>query len=182
MPPLTGTLQGRQPASTAPADSWIWAAVQANSPFPWRGTSAKPSAATPIPDAGHRVDNVEVWFEEKNAGFVEVFVRDIPAHFPFFITYTPPRAEHRATQGITVQDQPDLTALLLRSTEPEADARLLADLIGCPVNGSTVALPGAEVRFEHGATTGLYGIAVHGLDASTAPADIAGMTVAVEPR
>lgn len=145
------------------------------------------AAAARLRDAGHEVDDIEVRFEEQNAGFVEVFVRDVPAYFPFFISYDPPRAEiarmraeHRATEGVSLDGRPDLVALLVRSTEPEADARLLGDLVGRPASGSTVALPGAEVRFEEGPRTGLYGVAVRGLDPSTAPTEIAGMTVVAE--
>ncbi|MFC9659968.1 VOC family protein [Nocardia sp. NPDC127606] len=137
--------------------------------------------------AGHDVDDIEVRFEERNAGFVEVFVRDVPTYFPFFITYDPPRAEiarlraeRRAAQGISLDGRPDLVALLIRSAEPEADARLLADLVGCPADGSTVALPGAEVRFEQGAPNGLYGIVVRGLDPAAAPTEVLGMTVVAE--
>ncbi|MFF2083775.1 VOC family protein [Nocardia sp. NPDC058176] len=137
--------------------------------------------------AGREVDDIEVRFEDRNVGFVEVFVRDAPAYFPFFITYDPPRAEigrmraeYRAKEGITFEGRPDLVALLVRSAEPEADAQLLADFLECPVSGSTVALPGAEVRFEEGAPSGLYGIAVRGLDPSTAPTEVAGMTVVVD--
>ncbi len=142
------------------------------------------ATAARLREAGHEVDDVEVRFEEQDVGFVEVFVRDVPAYFPFFITYDPPRAEiarmraeHRATEGITFDGRPDLVALLVRSAEPEADARLLADLVGCPTSGSTVALPGAEVRFEECAPAGLYGVAVRGLDPSSGPTEVAGMTV-----
>ncbi|WP_306363717.1 VOC family protein [Nocardia sp. CC227C] len=137
--------------------------------------------------AGYAVDDIEVRFEEQGVGFVEVFVRDAPAFFPFFITYDPPRAEiarmraeHRAAEGVHADDSPDLVAVLARSTEPEADARLLAEFLGCPVSGSTVTLPGAEVRFEEGATTGLYGIAVSGLAPAATPTEVAGMAIIAE--
>ncbi|ASR36692.1 hypothetical protein BAY61_18665 [Prauserella marina] len=145
------------------------------------------ATAARLRESGREVEDVEVRFEEKNAGFVEVFVRDVPAYFPFFITYDPPRAmiarmraEHRAAQGITFDNCPDLVALLIRSAEPDADARLLADLVGCSVNDATVALPGAEVRFEKGERAGLYGIVVRGPESSAMPAEVAGVTVIVE--
>ncbi|GAA2779435.1 VOC family protein [Crossiella cryophila] len=145
------------------------------------------ATAARLRQAGREVEEIEVWFEERDAGFVEVFVRDAPTYFPFFITYSPPRAEiarmraeHRASQGITLASRPDLVALLARSPEPAADARLLADLVGCPAVGDTVALPGAEVRFTEGSPAGLYGIAVRGLDPSAAPAELAGLTVVAE--
>lgn len=146
------------------------------------------ATAARLREAGHDVIEEEVRFEEQNAGFVEVYVRDAPLYFPFFISYDPPRAElarmraeHRAAAGVTLDRyRPDLVALLARSDRPEADARRLADLLGCAVSGSTVALPGAEVRFEEGTPSGLYGIAVRGLDLSTVPAEIAGMTVQPE--
>ena len=134
--------------------------------------------------AGHDIVEDAVRFEEQNAGFVEVYVRDVPPYFPFFITYDPPRAEiarmraeYRATEGITFDGSSDLIALLARSDDPEADAHRLAELVGCPVSGSTVDLPGAEVRFERGAPSGLYGIAVRGLDPSTGPVGVAGLEV-----
>ncbi|MFE6857170.1 VOC family protein [Nocardia sp. NPDC057668] len=137
--------------------------------------------------AGREVDEVEVRFEERNVGFVEVFVRDAPAHFPFFITYDPPRAElarmraeYRAAQGVTAGSGPDLSALLVRSADPESEARLLGALVDCPVDGATVALPGAEVRFEQGAPTGLYGIAVRGPGSPDRVSEVAGMTVVTE--
>jgi catechol 2,3-dioxygenase-like lactoylglutathione lyase family enzyme len=135
-------------------------------------------------EAGHEVVVDEVRFEDRNAGFVEVYVRDAPTYFPFFITYDPPRAEiarlraeHRAAEGITFDGSPNLVALLARSPEPEADARRLGELMGSLVIGTTVALPGAEVRFEHGTSAGLYGIAVRGLEPSAGPTEIAGVTV-----
>lgn len=138
-------------------------------------------------EAGHEVEEVEVWLEEQQAGFVEVFVRDVPAYFPFFITYEPPRAEiarmraeYRQEHGISLDGRPDLVALLVRSADPAADARLLGDLVGIPAVGSTVPLPGGEVRFEGGSPAGLHGIAVRGLDPSSGPREVAGVTVTVE--
>ncbi|MFP5023262.1 VOC family protein [Pseudonocardia phyllosphaerae] len=138
--------------------------------------------------AGRDVDEIAVWFEEKGAGFVEAFVRDAPAYFPFFISYDPPRAEiarmraeYRAAEGITFEGRPDLVALLARTPDPDTDARLLADLLGCLVVGTTVALPGAEVRFEEGNPAGLYGISVRGLERPTGPTEVAGMTVVPGP-
>ncbi|QOC94548.1 VOC family protein [Micromonospora craniellae] len=143
--------------------------------------------AARLREAGREVDEIEVRFEEHDAGFVEVFVRDAPTYFPFFITYDPLRAEiarmraaHRAAEGITFEGRPDLIALLIRTHDPDAEARLLADLVGCPAVGSTVALPGAEVRFEEGTPTGLYGIVVRGLDQAAEPTKVAGMTVVSE--
>ncbi len=146
--------------------------------------------AAQLRDAGHDVVEIEVRFEEKNAGFIEVFVRDAPPYFPFFISYDPPRAElarlraeHRAAEGITFDGNPDLVALLARSTDPETDAQRLAELVGCTASGAAVNLPGAEVRFEEGAHAGLYGIAVRGLDPSAGPSEIAGMLVRpIKPR
>ncbi|WLP92539.1 VOC family protein [Gordonia sp. NB41Y] len=145
------------------------------------------ATAAALRDAGREVDVVEVRFADRDAGFVEVFVRDAPAHFPFFITYDPPRAEiarmraeHRAAQGISLEGRPDLAAILIRSTDPESDARLLAEFLGCEATGSTVALPGAHVRFVEGPTTGLYGIAVRDLDMPTDSVEVLGMTVIAE--
>lgn len=146
------------------------------------------ATATRLRAAGHTVEDIEVHLEDPRVGFVEVFVRDTPAYFPFFITYDPPReeivrlrAEYRAGHAITFEGQPDLAALLIRSPDPKADARRLAELIDCAVDGSTVALPGAEVRFEEGNPAGLYGIVVRGLDLSAEPREIAGLTVRSEP-
>ncbi len=118
-----------------------------------------PATAAWLREAGHDVVEDEVWFEERGAGFIEVYVRDVPSYFPLFISYDPPRAElarlraeHRAAEGIELDpDRPDLVALLVRTDEPETEARRLAELVGCPVDGASVALPGAEVRFEKGA-------------------------------
>ncbi|MGX1808492.1 VOC family protein [Nocardia sp. NPDC055321] len=153
--------------------------------------------AVDVPDAravaarlradGRDVDDIEVRFEDRNVGFVEVFVRDAPSHFPFFITYDPPRAElarmraeHRAAAGISSDGRSDLVALLVRSPEPEAEAKLLADFTGGTADGTTVALPGAEVRFEKGSPAGLYGIVVRGLGRPAEVFEVAGMTIAVE--
>lgn len=148
------------------------------------------ATAVALRAAGHDVSEIEVWFEERNAGFIEVFVNDAPSYFPFFISYSPPRAEiarfraeRRAAQGISLDGSPDLVALLARSENPEADAQRLAGLVGCGATGATVDLPGAEVRFEPGTPSGLYGIAVRGLAAPSEPAEpveIAGMTVRPE--
>lgn len=144
------------------------------------------SMAVRLRAAGRQVEELEVWFEDKGVGFVEVFVRDAPSYFPFFITYDPPRAEiaamraeYRQAKGISLAGGPDLVALLVRSPAPDSDALLLADLLDCPVDGARVALPGAEVRFESGEVAGLYGIVVRGL-APAEPVVIAGMTVVVE--
>ncbi|AFT99504.1 hypothetical protein [Nocardia brasiliensis] len=133
--------------------------------------------------AGREVDVVEVRFEEENVGFVEVFVRDAPAYFPFFITYDPPRheigrmrAEARAAAGISSAGRPDLVALLIGSVDPEGEARVFAEFVGCPARDSVVALPGAEVRFAEGFALGLSGIAVRGAPVARAT-NIAGMTV-----
>lgn len=138
--------------------------------------------------AGRRVEAVEVHFEEQDVGFVEVFVRDAPAYFPFFITYRPPRAElarmraeYREREGIADGNGVDLVALLVRTAAPEDDAQALADLLDCPVHGTTVELPGAEVRFHRGAPDGLYGIVVRGPEPAAGPVEVAGMTVVVEP-
>ncbi|ALL79408.1 hypothetical protein AD006_29500 (plasmid) [Pseudonocardia sp. EC080610-09] len=145
------------------------------------------ATAARLREAGRDVVEIEVRFEEHNAGFVEAFVRDAPSYFPFFISYQPPRAEiarmraaHRAAEVITSEDRPDLVALLVRSGAPETDARDLAELVGSEVDGSTVALSGAEVRFEQGAPAGLYGIEVRGLDHASGSIEVAGMTVVPE--
>jgi hypothetical protein len=140
--------------------------------------------------AGHDVEVADIWLEDRNAGFVEVFVRDLPAYFPFLITYTPPRAEiaqmraaFRAERGIErPADRPDLAALLIASPDPEGDAQRLADLTGAARTGGVVALPGAEVRFEpEGADgkVGIRGIAVRRLPGA-APLEIAGVEVVPE--
>jgi hypothetical protein len=138
--------------------------------------------------AGRDVDVVEMWFEDRGGGFVEVFVRDAPSFFPFFITYSPARAElgrmraeHRNAAGISTEGRPDLVALLIGSADPEKQARELADFLGCPARGSIVELPGAEVRFQQRASAGLFGIAVRG-SSITGATTIAGLTVNEEPR
>jgi hypothetical protein len=137
--------------------------------------------------AGHPVDEIDIHLDDRGAGFVEVFARDTPAHFPFFITYDPPRAdiarmraEHRRAHGISLDGRPDLVALLVGSADPETDAHLLGEFIGCPVRGSTVELPGAEVRFGADAPDGLYGVAVSGGDSPGGPVDLAGMSIVRE--
>ncbi|MGO1950048.1 MAG: VOC family protein [Mycobacteriaceae bacterium] len=139
--------------------------------------------------AGHEVDEIEVRFEDQDAGFVEVFLRGERDYVPFFITYDPPReeiaamrAEHRAKEGITFDGVPDLVAILVRADDPEGEARRVGDVIGCPVDGTTVELPGAEIRFgEVGPDdrVGLHGIVVGGPDGvgDGGPFEIAGLTV-----
>ena len=144
--------------------------------------------AARLREAGHAVVESQVRFEDKNIGFTEVFLRDAPPYFPFFITYDPPRAElarmraaHRAAEGAVHDSRgPDLAAILVRSIDPTAHARRLAQLLGCTAAGATVPLNGAEIRFELGTSTALHGIAVRGLDASTEATQIAGMTVRFE--
>ncbi len=138
--------------------------------------------------AGRDVETVEVWFEDRNGGFVEVFVRDAPAWFPFFITYQPPREElgrmraaHREAAGITLPaERPDLVALLVGSAAPEAEARLLGELLGCTVRGTVVDLPGAQVRFESDSPAGLFGFVVRGSSIDGA-ATIEGVQIVAEP-
>lgn len=139
-------------------------------------------------DAGHDVEVVEVRLEDRDVGFVEVFATDLPSWFPFFITYRPPRAEmarlraeHRASEGVSFDGRPDLTALLARSQMPEEDARRLGALLGCDVDGSNVRLPGADIRVETGRSAGLYGIAVSGATASDGPVELHGLLVVPEP-
>lgn len=136
--------------------------------------------------AGREVEVTEVWFDDQNAGFVEVFVRDAPAYFPFFITYDPPRAElgrmraeHRAAAGISVEGRPDLAALLVGSADPEGEARQLANFVGRPVRGTVVDLPGAQIRFQEDSPPRLHGLSVRGslIDRSTT---IAGATLIAE--
>lgn len=140
--------------------------------------------------AGHDVEVADIWLEDRNAGFVEVFVRDLPSYVPFLITYSPPRAEiaqmraaFRAERGIErPADRPDLAALLLASPDPEGDAQRLADLTGATRTGGVVALPGAEVRFEPvGADgrVGIRGLAVRRLPGAAA-VEIAGVEVVPE--
>lgn len=147
---------------------------------------ARQVAAT-LRAAGHDVAETEVRFEERNAGFVEVFARDLPAHFPFFITYDPPRDEiaamraaHREATGRRLDGSLDLVALLVHSPDPEAEARLLGHVLGVPADGTTVTLPGAEVRFAAGPGAGLHGIAVRGLDPSAAASTIDGLQIIPE--
>ncbi|GAC70223.1 VOC family protein [Gordonia soli] len=134
--------------------------------------------------AGHEIEVVEVHFAEQNAGFVEVFVRDVPPHFPFFITYDPPRAElarrraeHRAAEGITSAGRPDLVALLVRTDDPEADAQRMADFVGCARSANTVRLAGAEIRFVAGAPSGLHGFVVRGRERTGEQFSVAGATL-----
>ncbi|GEM_PF-917863 len=134
--------------------------------------------------AGHEVIVDAVRFEEKDAGFTEVHVADSPAYVPFFIAYDPPReviatmrADHRAAQGEELDpDRPDITAVVIGSSTPKQDARYLGELLQIPSNDSTVALPGAAVRFTTEAPTGIYGIEVTGLGYS-APVELHGVTV-----
>lgn len=145
------------------------------------------ATAARLREAGHDVIEDEVYFEDRGVGFIEVYVRDAPPYFPFFITYNPPRteiarmrAEHRVAEGITFEERPDLVAILARSLNPVADAHQMAALVGCNVTDTTVALPGAEVRFTEGTPVGLYGIVVRGLDPTTAPTKIAGVWIQPE--
>lgn len=112
--------------------------------------------AARLRSAGREVREVEVRFEERDAGFVEVFLEDAPPSFPFFISYDPPRdviaqmrAEHREAElresgGVGAKEGPDLVALLVRGHDPEGEARTLGELLSLPVRGSAVELPGAE--------------------------------------
>ena len=155
--------------------------------------------AARLRSAGRQVREVEVRFEEKDAGFVEVLLEDAPPSFPFFISYDPPRdviaqmrAERREAARAEAGDTggapaaaseevgPDLAALLVRSHDPEGGARILGELLSLPVLGSTVELPGAEVRFEAGGPAGLFGIAVRGAGLGAEPREVAGLQVVPE--
>lgn len=139
-------------------------------------------------DSGYEPHGVDVHIEDKNVGFTEVIVADAPAWLPFLITYSPPRAEiaamraaHRASQGEErPADRPDLVALLARSENPVSDARTLGELLECPVNGTTVRLPGAEIRFEPGTASELHGFAVRGLPSAATPVTVAGAVIVPE--
>lgn len=141
------------------------------------------SFAVHVPDAhataraleagGYDVRIADVRFEEKNAGFTEVFISDAPTWFPFFINYDPPRstiaamrADHRISQGGDPEPAcvsgPDLAYLLVRSDSPAESTRRLAGLLGCRHDETTVHLPGAQIRFTPGAPSGLYGFGVRG--------------------
>ncbi|WP_066583343.1 VOC family protein [Corynebacterium provencense] len=132
---------------------------------------------------GHEVIIDEVWFEDRQGGFTEVHVTDVPHVTPFFIAYNPPReviarmrAEHRAANGVVFDpDRPQLVALLVGSATPEQDAASLASLIGCGVRGTTVDLQDAEIRFDADAPEGLYGITVSRF--GDEPTEIAGLTI-----
>lgn len=147
------------------------------------------ATAERLRDAGHEVDEAPVWFEDRGVGFLEIFVRDAPSYFPFFITYDPPRAElgktraaYRKEHGIEQPLNPgDLVALLIRTPDPASEAHLLGELSGCTVDGTVVRLPGGEVRFEQGAPAGLYGFVVRGVDVPGGEIEIAGVTVRSEP-
>ncbi|GAB3129657.1 hypothetical protein GCM10027289_12660 [Tsukamurella serpentis] len=145
-----------------------------------RATAARMRAA------GRDVEVVEVHFEDLDVGFVEVFVRDAPAHFPFFITYSPPRAELARMRaealeaaGTPVGPGPELVALVIGSADPHGESRLLAEFVGCAVRDTTVELPGAQVRFVESESPGLCGIVARGIP-EPEQATIAGMTVTVE--
>lgn len=141
--------------------------------------------AARLRELGHDVHLVDIHFEDKDAGFTEAFVPDAPAWFPFFITYDPPRAEiaamraaHRASLGEELApERPDLVAVLARSRNPDEDADPLGSLLECPVNDTTVELPGAQVRFEKGDEAELHGFAVRGLPALDGPVKVAGATI-----
>lgn len=152
--------------------------------------------AASLRDAGYQVSVCDIRFDDQidgqDTGFTEVFVTDAPAWFPFFISYSPPReviarmrAEHRVAQGGDGEPSsthgPDLVALLAHSNSPSDDARLLADLLGCELRGTTVALPGAHVHFEQTPSPdtipGLYGFTVRRAGLTESPAIVAGATV-----
>ncbi|MDL9945099.1 VOC family protein [Gordonia sp. ABSL11-1] len=143
------------------------------------------AVASRLRASGHAVEEVDVHLHDRDAGFVEVFASDAPTHFPFFITYDPPRADiarmradHRRAHGISFDGRPDLIALLIGSTAPDADAVLLGEFIGCQVRGRTVELPGAELRLTDDAPRGLYGIAVRDPNLrDSRPVDVSGMSI-----
>ncbi|MGN0096562.1 MAG: VOC family protein [Corynebacterium sp.] len=154
------------------------------------------ATAESLRDSGYEVSVCDIRFDDQvdgqDAGFTEVFVTDAPAWFPFFISYSPPReviaqmrAHHRVTQGGDSEPAsvhgPDLVALLVHSTSPSHDARLLADLLGCELRGATVALPGADIHVERmsapDSAPGLYGFTVQRAELTESPALIAGAAV-----
>ncbi|AHW64871.1 Hypothetical protein CGLY_12155 [Corynebacterium glyciniphilum AJ 3170] len=152
-----------------------------------------PATAALFRDAGYQVTVCDIRFDDQvdgqDAGFTEVFVTDAPAWFPFFISYSPPReviaqlrTDHRVTQGGDSEPPsergPDLVSLLAYSHTPSHDARVLSELLRCELRGTTVALPGAQVHFEHSpspdTTPGLYGFSVRRAGLTESPAFVAG--------
>lgn len=176
-----------------------WAIEASRTPGPVSFAVHVPDAqamAASLRDAGYQVSVCDIRFDDQidgqDAGFTEVFVTDAPALFPFFISYSPPReviarmrSEHRVEQGGDAEPPsthgPDLVALLAHSNTPSDDARLLSDLLGGELRGTTVAPTGADVHFKQTPSPdtipGLYGFTVRRAGLTESPAIVAGATV-----
>lgn len=146
----------------------------------------------------HEVVETQVRFEEHGLAFTEAFVLDGPLWWPFFISFDPPRdvlaarrvearaqAEAKAEADASTTAGPgppasdaDLVGVVVTSGDPEASATGVAELLGLPVEhvagAIRVPLPRVPLWFEPGATEGIAGLLVSGIEVA-APVDVAGL-------
>ncbi|MEM6908482.1 MAG: VOC family protein [Pseudomonadota bacterium] len=156
------------------------------------GSSGGLTFAVHVPDAskmaeqlraeGHEIAETQVYFEEYDLAFTEVFVCDGPTWWPFFISFDPPRdvlakkradAQTEAEKPGTLeaglpQSDTDLEGIVITSADPETAADGVADLLGLPIERADgamwVPLPDLPLFFERGETEGITTLLVSGIE------------------
>ncbi|MFF2014251.1 VOC family protein [Streptomyces sp. NPDC058195] len=113
---------------------------------------------------GHQTEVLEVELAEHGMSFVEVFIVDGPAWWPFFITYTPPRERSLANVPDAAFERGpyDLAGMVVTAPAPHRAASELGALLGLEATGHRVPLPGCAVEFEQGGREGITAITVTG--------------------
>lgn len=110
------------------------------------------AAAQRLRMAGHNVEEIVASPEGYDVSFREVFLPDAPFWAPFLITYDPPR-EQIFTEYAEGRFDPGtygLRAIVVQTADPQRSANWLGALLGVPVKGAEVLLPGGHVLFEEG--------------------------------
>jgi len=110
------------------------------------------ATAARLREQGFEVGEFAVTLEEHGVSFVEIFVLNTPPWTPFFITYSPPRAELLAGVDPSAFEvgQYDLIGIVVETADPAGSAELLATMLGSTHDDERVALPGGEIVFEQG--------------------------------
>ncbi|GAA1468356.1 VOC family protein [Nocardiopsis exhalans] len=122
------------------------------------------AAAQRLRLADHHVEEIVASPEGYDVSFREVFLPDAPFWAPFLITYDPPR-EQIFTEHAKGRFDPgphDITAIVIQTADPRHSATWLGGLLGVPVRGTEVLLPGAHVLFEEGPEDRITGVVTTG--------------------
>lgn len=136
--------------------------------------------ASRLRDQGHEVQEFEVEFEESGVSFVEVFPTNAARPWtPFFITYTPPRAEivRRIDPSVFDRGPHDLHGLEVTTTDPDQAREELSALLGIDAVDGAIPLPGAHISFVAGDREAITAVTLSGTDPEneSPPAEIDGL-------